>query len=135
MKAYFKQYVDEFFSSIKADDTEKLYNALNGIRRIISRNSGDSLNTLLYDAKILPTIATLLDEKFKDYSKVQFEAAWIITNLAGGEQSDTNYCVNTLHAIERFIKILNRPVPLDPNQVDNFENLRDQVLNNCLFSN
>ena len=59
---------------------------------------------------------------------MQLEAAWIITNLAGSEPKDTSYCVNTLHAIERYILILRRPVPIDPKKVDDFESLRDQVI-------
>lgn len=118
--------MDEFTEGVKGDNTEEIYKGLHGIRQIVARPEDAPLD-LLYEYRILPTVSNLLDDKFQEYLKIQFEAAWILTNLAGGQPKDTDYCVTSLNAIERFITLLGRTAPRDPNQTELYENLRDQV--------
>ena len=73
-------------------------------------------------------VAALLDDKFREHIKIQHEAAWILTNLAGGKSEYTYYCVQTLKVIERFINILKHEQPYKPDQRDEFEELKDQVI-------
>jgi importin subunit alpha-6/7 len=61
---------------------------------------------MIINSGILPTIIHLM--KQKDYSQLQREAAWILTNVASGTTPQCKAIVN-LGAIPLFIDLLTNP--------------------------
>lgn len=47
-----------------------------------------------------------------EFGDLQNECAWIISNVAAGKSAFTEYAVNELSAIDRYMTLLNLPVEL-----------------------
>lgn len=103
---------ERFFSTYNKSGILELQPILREIREAISQAGGTEYGKYIIDTKILPITARILDEDFIQYEELQNEAAWIISNIAGGGSLDTQYVVNVLEALDRFLNLLHYPITL-----------------------
>lgn len=83
------------------DDPSRANLAVESVRRWLSKQSNPAVNDVL-DIGALPYLVQALDSKDP---KVQFEAAWALTNISSGTSEQTHTVVNA-GAVPRLIKLL-----------------------------
>ena len=59
----------------------------------------------LIETNICSFISELLDSHYTAFTKLQHEAAWILSNIASGDKEDTAYIVK-LGCIPKFINLI-----------------------------
>lgn len=90
---------------LKSSDPRVALNATVAARKILSRERSPPIDTFI-EAGIVPLMVAALEKD--DQSKLQFEAAWALTNIASGSSRQTN-CVVAAGALPRFINLMSSP--------------------------
>ena len=87
-------------------DPETRLNAIRQARRALSREKNPPIDEFIQSG-IMPILVQCLSEH--DYSKLQFEAAWALTNIASGTSQQTQAVV-AFGAVQVFIQLLSSSV-------------------------
>lgn len=88
-----------------SDDPERQFGATQLTRKILSRERHPPIDIVIQAGIVPRCIQFLRDEQNPD---LQFEAAWVLTNIASGNQVQTNVVVEA-GAVEPFIDMLRSP--------------------------
>uniref|UniRef100_A0AC34F0G5 Importin subunit alpha n=1 Tax=Panagrolaimus sp. ES5 TaxID=591445 RepID=A0AC34F0G5_9BILA len=82
--------IDEIFSKAKSSDLQEKLNGITQIRKLVSSSAADNsaaiLNDFLSNSETLPLLIECLS---LPNFELQFEAAWILTNIAAGNSQQT----------------------------------------------
>ncbi|EER15237.1 importin alpha, putative [Perkinsus marinus ATCC 50983] len=89
-------------AALSGSDEAAVMEALVSFRKLLSREDRPPIQNVI-DAGVLPRFKELLDNPMS--SKMQFEAAWALTNIASGNHDQTLTVVE-LGAVESFRKLL-----------------------------
>lgn len=124
--------IEEIVKGIKSNDDDIQYEATQGARKMLSRERNPPIDDII-EAGILPTLVTFLQRD--DNRKLQFEAAWALTNIASGASHQTAAVVGQ-KAVPAFVRLLHCNVPEVVEQAvwalgniaGDGANFRDQVL-------
>lgn len=90
---------------IHSNDQERQFTATQLTRKILSRERHPPIDIVI-QAGIVPRCIQFLANH--DNADLQFEAAWVLTNIASGNQTQTNVVVDA-GAVEPFIEMLRSP--------------------------
>ena len=96
---------------IQYGDTAGQANGVKTLRRLISSSDPHAAIQLVIDAGLVPLLCSFLSVPIKD---IQAEAAWCLTNIAGGTHDQTGH---VLVAVPIFIQILGGSEPVLQEQV------------------
>eukprot|EP00033_Pygsuia_biforma_P002251 GCRY01002495.1.p1 GENE.GCRY01002495.1~~GCRY01002495.1.p1 ORF type:complete len:510 (-),score=92.87 GCRY01002495.1:1413-2942(-) len=96
------QYTQELFS----DNIETVYNAVAAFRKLLSNAHNPPIQQVI-DNGCVPRFVELLQSSNE---KLQFEAAWALTNIASGDSMQTRVVVNA-GAVPHFITLLTSSCP------------------------
>ena len=96
----------EILSKLQSHDRETQFSAVQGIRRILSKERQPPIEMVI-NAGIVPHLMKYL--QLSQDQKIQFEAAWALTNIASGSSEQTKVIVDA-GAIPLFIKLLTSPL-------------------------
>ena len=99
--------MEEIVAGIKSSSSEQNYEATQGARKMLSRERNPPIDAVI-EAGILPMLVSFLDRD--DDRKLQFEAAWALTNIASGASHQTAAVVKQ-NAIPSFVRLLTCQVP------------------------
>ncbi|KAF4675874.1 hypothetical protein FOL47_007115 [Perkinsus chesapeaki] len=88
--------------ALNSSDSSAVMEALVSFRKLLSREDRPPIQNVI-DAGVLPRFKELLDNPLS--AKMQFEAAWALTNVASGNHNQTLTVVE-LGAVESFKKLL-----------------------------
>uniref|UniRef100_A0A915IWP9 IBB domain-containing protein n=1 Tax=Romanomermis culicivorax TaxID=13658 RepID=A0A915IWP9_ROMCU len=83
------------------DDESRILEAVESIRRSLSRQSNPAVDEVIRCGALLYLVAAL----DKEEPKLQFEAAWALTNISSGTSSQTRQVVS-LGAVPKLIRLL-----------------------------
>ena len=103
-KVDFQDLAKSFLTNLSSKNFEILAGVLENIRRSISRTEDPPIKALV-GTNICSFISELLDPRYAAFTKLQHEAAWVLTNIASGEKDDTAYVVK-LGCIPRFVCLM-----------------------------
>ncbi len=78
--------VPEIVAGINSSDPETIFECTLSARKMLSRERNPPIDSLI-DAGIVPRLVQLLG--LPDNPKLQFEAAWALTNIASGNSRQT----------------------------------------------
>ena len=96
----------EILSKLQSQDRDIQFSAVQGIRRILSKERQPPIEMVI-NAGIVPHLMKYL--QLSQDQKIQFEAAWALTNIASGNSEQTRVIVDA-GAIPLFIKLLSSPL-------------------------
>ena len=96
----------EILSKLQSQDRDIQFSAVQGIRRILSKERQPPIEMVI-NAGIVPHLMKYL--QLSQDQKIQFEAAWALTNIASGSSEQTRVIVDA-GAIPLFIKLLSSPL-------------------------
>lgn len=111
--------IEEIVKGLQSTDDNSLYEATQGMfrfatvrqvlgaRKMLSRERNPPIDDII-NAGILPTLVTFLQRD--DNRKLQFEAAWALTNIASGASHQTAAVVSH-GAVPSFVRLLHCTVP------------------------
>ncbi|CAG5097904.1 Oidioi.mRNA.OKI2018_I69.XSR.g15284.t1.cds [Oikopleura dioica] len=99
--------IEEIVKGLQAADDDVLYEATQGARKMLSRERNPPIDDII-GAGILPTLVNFLQRD--DNRKLQFEAAWALTNIASGASHQTAAVVSH-GAVPSFVRLLHCAVP------------------------
>jgi len=99
--------IEEIVKGLQSTDDNSLYEATQGARKMLSRERNPPIDDII-NAGILPTLVTFLQRD--DNRKLQFEAAWALTNIASGASHQTAAVVSH-GAVPSFVRLLHCTVP------------------------
>ncbi len=88
-----------------SNDQDRQFTATQLTRKILSRERHPPIDIVI-QAGIVPRCNQFLANH--DNADLQFEAAWVLTNIASGNQTQTNVVVDA-GAVEPFIEMLRSP--------------------------
>ncbi|XP_040119146.1 importin subunit alpha-8 [Oryx dammah] len=97
--------LQEIISGISASDPELCFQATQAARKMLSREKNPPLK-LIVDAGLVPRLVELLKSSF--HPRLQFEAAWALTNIASGASELTRAIVDG-GAIQPLVELLSSP--------------------------
>jgi hypothetical protein len=89
----------------RSSDPTKQFQATQNTRKVLSRERHPPIDTVIKSGAVPRCIEFLKNEKNPD---LQFEAAWVLTNIASGSSAQTEYVVKA-GAVEPFIQLLRSP--------------------------
>jgi importin subunit alpha-2 len=89
----------------KPADSEQLFNAVQSIRKMLSRERNPPIDDVI-KANLVSKLVHYLS--CEENTNLQFEAAWALTNIASGTPMQTRHVVEA-GAIKPFIKLLSSP--------------------------
>ena len=78
--------LDQIMEGLISEDQETLMAATTGARKILSRERNPPIDNLI-QAGAVPMLVNLLARQ--DNTRLQFEAAWALTNIASGTSAQT----------------------------------------------
>lgn len=85
------------------------------LRIAVGEQSSGVTPRMVIEMGIVPNVLSLLDDRLSAVSKLQSEAAWLITNITSGDINDTTYLVEQ-HTIQILTScIRNKPQDLQEN--------------------
>ena len=70
--------------------------AAQAARKMLSRERNPPIQMMI-EHGIVPLLVTVLEKM--DYPKLQFEAAWALTNIASGSSEETGVRTNLIHML------------------------------------
>ena len=88
-----------------SDDPLRRHTGTQTARKILSRERHPPIDTII-SAGIVPKCIKFLSDSANP--ELQFEAAWVLTNIASGNSAQTEIVVNS-GAVEPFIEMLRSP--------------------------
>jgi len=97
--------LEEYRRELYLEDTERMINATQSFRRVLSIERNPPIQRVL-NCGVLPRFVEFLDRE--DCPKLQFEAAWALTNIASGTSDQTSEVVNS-GAVPKFIRLTKSP--------------------------
>lgn len=90
---------------LHSNDDKAIFEAAQISRKMLSKHKNPPIKDFI-DSGLIPKFVTLL-ERF-DNPSIQFEAAWVLTNIASGSSDETKVVVES-DAVPRFVKLLSSP--------------------------
>eukprot|EP01128_Nolandella_sp_AFSM9_P006197 TRINITY_DN312_c0_g1_i1.p1 TRINITY_DN312_c0_g1~~TRINITY_DN312_c0_g1_i1.p1 ORF type:complete len:524 (-),score=139.74 TRINITY_DN312_c0_g1_i1:282-1853(-) len=99
------QELSQLVHMIRVGNPEQCYNATFRIRGLLSSEENPPIQDVI-DAGVVPRLIEFLT--FKDHPRLQFEAAWALTNVASGASDQTRYVLDQ-GAVPKFRDLLNSP--------------------------
>jgi len=99
--------IEEIVGGVMSKDSTKNYEATQGARKMLSRERNPPIDDVIRSG-ILPRLVAFLERD--DDRKLQFEAAWALTNIASGASHQTSAVVKE-NAIPSFVRLLSCQVP------------------------
>ena len=97
----------EILSKLQSQDREVQFAAVQSVRRILSKERQPPIEMVI-NAGIVPHLMKYL--QLSQDQKIQFEAAWALTNIASGSSEQTRVIVEA-GSVPLFIKLLSSPFP------------------------
>jgi len=94
--------IEEIQNGILGDDTTKQFLATQSARKILSRERNPPIDVFI-NLGILPRLVEFLERS--DNPTLQFEAAWALTNIASGNNDQTNAVIEA-GAVPKFVQLL-----------------------------
>ncbi|KAG2331252.1 hypothetical protein Bca4012_019175 [Brassica carinata] len=98
----FIENVSEMVAGIWSEDSNLQLETTTLLRKLLSREQNPPINDVIQSG-VVPRVMTFLSRA--DFPKLQFEAAWTLTNIASGTSENTNVIVES-GAIPKFIHLL-----------------------------
>lgn len=99
--------LDEIIKGVQSDDSSLSYEATQSARKMLSRERNPPIDVII-NSGMLPRLVSFL---WKDNDrKLQFEAAWALTNIASGASYQTAAVVKE-KAVPAFVRLLTCGVP------------------------
>ncbi|CAL4976435.1 unnamed protein product [Urochloa decumbens] len=95
----------QLVAGLYSDDRRMLLQAARGFRMMLSIERDPPIQQVV-DSGVLPCLVRLLSRE--DYTELQFESAWALTNIASGTSENTMLVVNN-GAVPIFVKLLSSP--------------------------
>lgn len=95
--------VEKYLIEIQSADPTRQLNTTRMIRTHVAIQSNPPIHLLISNPKIVPRIMSFMT--LPHDTELQFEAAWILSNIAAGDHSQTQYVVE-LGIIPLFIQML-----------------------------
>jgi importin subunit alpha-6/7 len=86
------------------NDVKVVFAAI-GLRKLISHENNGSIQ-IFVDSNLVPRLLELLQKSY--FPKIQYEAAWCLTNIASGNNDQVQVLLKN-GAIKAFIMLLNSP--------------------------
>jgi importin subunit alpha-2 len=99
--------IKEIVSGVNVDNEEKNYEATQSARKMLSRERNPPIDDVI-NSGILPRLVQFLSRDSN--RKLQFEAAWALTNIASGASNQTRSVVEH-GAVPSFVRLLSCGVP------------------------
>lgn len=93
--------IEEIVDKLESQDHQKQFEAVQSARKMLSKERNPPIESVI-NAGILPHFIRLLNDTEEE---MQFEAAWVLTNVASGNSEQTMAVVRA-GAIEPFVKLL-----------------------------
>lgn len=90
---------------LKSNDDKVIFEAVQVSRKMLSKQRNPPIKDFI-NSGMVPKFVTIL-ERF-DNPSLQFEAAWVLTNIASGSSDETKVVVDA-GAVPRFVKLLSSP--------------------------
>nr|XP_020756261.1 importin subunit alpha-8 [Odocoileus virginianus texanus] len=97
--------LQDIISGVNASDPELCFQATQAARKMLSREKNPPLK-LIVDAGLIPRLVELLKPSL--HPRLQFEAAWALTNIASGASELTRAVVDG-GAIQPLVELLSSP--------------------------
>jgi len=94
--------IEEIQNGILSEDSVKQFLATQSARKILSRERNPPIDVFI-NLGILPRLVGFLERV--DNPTLQFEAAWALTNIASGNNEQTNAVIEA-GAVPRFVQLL-----------------------------
>ncbi|KAF8047643.1 hypothetical protein N665_2903s0004 [Sinapis alba] len=95
----------EMVAGILSEDTNLQLETTTLLRKLLSLEQNPPINDVVQSG-VVPRVVTFLSRD--DFPKLQFEAAWALTNIASGTSENTNVIIQS-GAIPIFIHLLSSP--------------------------
>ncbi|KAJ7381525.1 Importin subunit alpha-1 [Desmophyllum pertusum] len=92
---------------LKSNDDKVIFEAVQISRKMLSKQRNPPIKDFIASGLVSMFVAIL--ERF-DNASLQFEAAWVLTNIASGSSDETKVVVEA-GAVPRFVKLLTSPQP------------------------
>lgn len=90
---------------LHSNEDKAIFEAAQISRKMLSKHKNPPIKDFI-DSGLIPKFVTLL-ERF-DNPSIQFEAAWVLTNIASGSSDETKVVVES-GAVPRFVRLLSSP--------------------------
>ncbi|XP_032592579.1 importin subunit alpha isoform X2 [Drosophila grimshawi] len=94
--------IDQIVVAVNSEDPEQQFLGMQEARKMVS--GGDIPIDLMIGRGIVPTFIQFLQHN----DKLQFEAAWALTNITSGTTEQTHYVIQ-MNAVPHFITLLQSP--------------------------
>lgn len=92
----FQELTVQFFNAVQSNNLAEVSNVVQNIRKKISSTDSPPINEFL-ETGLFEHIVKFLNPEYKDYTELQYEALWIISNTFAGTETQT-------------VKVANRPL-------------------------
>ncbi|CAN8248073.1 unnamed protein product [Cochlearia groenlandica] len=97
-----RENLPDMVAGIWSEDSERQLEATHLLRRLLSIEQNPPINDVVQSG-VVPRVVRFLSRD--DFPKLQFEAAWALTNIASGTSENTNVIVES-GAVPMFIQLL-----------------------------
>lgn len=106
---------DKFCDAYNTENWEDLLMVVQSLRLASGTQGSNVTPRMVIEMGIVPNVLSLLDERLSAVSKLQSEAAWLITNITSGDINDTIYLIeqNAIQILTSCIR--NKPQDLQEN--------------------
>ncbi|XP_003742068.1 importin subunit alpha-1 [Galendromus occidentalis] len=96
----------DIVSALYSEDPERIFEATRISRKILSRKTSPPIDTFI-NANTIPRFVQLL---YAESPALQFEAAWVLTNVASGNESQTRAALEA-GISDAFVRLLDSSSP------------------------